>query len=416
MSNLMTFTQEAKVDNLIERTTESTNFLEDVVANLKVNVPVDTATAIAGHNNNAGAHSGITILIKDEYRAEVESATSGRNTIIRDNQGAPHMMVVMPRFNLQDIDASLGTGTHPAFIVNGVTKTEVLIGKYLASNNGGRVATLAKKVPWVNINFDAAVTACRDLGTGFGLCSNAIYAAHSLWLWKHMGSAASFGNTNYGRDYVKTHQVGTLKSVTHNPGDTGLVDAATLTGTGPVEWNTDGTPYGVSDLLGNISELLSGVQLRSGEIQIIPDNDAMLASADFGVSSSQWRAILENGSLVAPGTANTMKFDASDSTGLGYIILSKSITSSGGAFNPFKNIENNAGIASVPAILKSLGLFPVAQTGVDGYIFIDNSGDKNALRYSHFSHGNIIGKFMISLSNNILNSDIHFGFRLAFVA
>lgn len=39
-------------------------------------------------------------------------------------------MNVIPKFNLQDIDASLGNGVHPAFVVNGVEKSEIFIGQY----------------------------------------------------------------------------------------------------------------------------------------------------------------------------------------------------------------------------------------------------------------------------------------------
>ena len=68
----------------------------------------------------AKASSEVTVLLRDEMRAEVERASSGRNTVIRDAKGNPHVMVVIPRFNLETIDASLGTGPHPAFVVNGV--------------------------------------------------------------------------------------------------------------------------------------------------------------------------------------------------------------------------------------------------------------------------------------------------------
>ena len=57
--------------------------------------------------------SAITLLFRDEMRAEIERASSGRNTVVRDKNGYPHVMVVVPRFNLETIDASLGTGPHP---------------------------------------------------------------------------------------------------------------------------------------------------------------------------------------------------------------------------------------------------------------------------------------------------------------
>lgn len=72
----------------------------------------------------------ITISIPDNLRQSVEAASGGRNTVIYDVKGYPSIMCVIPKFNLQDIDPSLGTGVHPAFLVNGVEKPEIFIGKF----------------------------------------------------------------------------------------------------------------------------------------------------------------------------------------------------------------------------------------------------------------------------------------------
>ena len=57
--------------------------------------------------------------IVDSYRRAVEAASGGKNTVIRDKNGNPSVMVVVPKFRLEDIDPGLGTGVHPAFIVHG---------------------------------------------------------------------------------------------------------------------------------------------------------------------------------------------------------------------------------------------------------------------------------------------------------
>jgi hypothetical protein len=51
------------------------------------------------------------------------------------------------------------------------------------------------------------------------------------------------------------------------------------------------------------------LRVNNGEIQVFANNDASLSTADFSASSSQWQAILSDGTLVAPGTANTLKWD-----------------------------------------------------------------------------------------------------------
>ena len=69
-----------------------------------------------------------TIIIKDDLRAQVEASTGGAVTVLYTAAGHPSYMNVIPKFLKQDIDASLGTGVHEAFIVNGVEKSEIFIG------------------------------------------------------------------------------------------------------------------------------------------------------------------------------------------------------------------------------------------------------------------------------------------------
>ena len=119
------------------------------------------------------ANTNVIINVRDMLRAEIEAVSGGRNTIVRDANGNPHVMVVIPKFRLQDIDASLGTGVHPAFIAGGVEKPEILIGKYAASKGAGNVPlTLPRKPIYSNIFVTGAVEKCRALGNGFCCVTN----------------------------------------------------------------------------------------------------------------------------------------------------------------------------------------------------------------------------------------------------
>jgi hypothetical protein len=60
-------------------------------------------------------------------------------------------MTRIPRFNMQDIDVSLGNGPHPAFIVNGETKNKILIGTYPAVIDEGRACSIPGQMPAVCI-------------------------------------------------------------------------------------------------------------------------------------------------------------------------------------------------------------------------------------------------------------------------
>jgi|GEM_PF-475961 len=368
-------------------------------------------------------------FVRDKLRAEIEAASGGRNTVVRDNDGNPHIMVVVPRFRVETIDASLGSGVHPAFVVNGVEKSEILIGKYLASqSSGGKVQTQPRQAPWVRVNHDQAVAACRALGTGFGVCSNAAWAARALWLYKELGDHVYYGNTNWGRNHAKTHQVGTMQTTAFGPGDTGndtTNGAATLTGTGPDAWNDDGTPYGISDLVGNLWEWTPGLRLNEGEIQIIPDNDAMLASVDMSANSAAWKAILQAGTLVNPGTANTLKVEA-PKTGDGSNVSVGTPTLATTIKNKLSgsNSANNSTITefaaasgvTVPPLLKLLGIMPMGTTGVQGGIWTRNFGERLALRGGHWNNGAGCGPFALYLGNIRTISNWSLGFRSAFVS
>ena len=368
-------------------------------------------------------------FVRDQLRQETERASAGKNTIIRDNKGDPHVMVVIPRFNLQDIDASLGTGTHPAFIVNGVVKPEIFIGKFLASKGSdNRVKTIGHAAPWTRINHDEAVAACRALGTGFGVCTNVMWAARALWLWKQFGNHTYYGNTNWGRHHTATHQTGTLQSAAYAPGDTGMdtsgAGAATLTGSGPVDWNDDGTPWGISDLVGNVYEWTPGLRVNAGEIQIIPDNNAMLASVDMSANSAAWKAILQAGTLVNPGTANTLKFTApkagdGSNVNVGQSTIGTAVgytaTGSGYMSGAFSALAAASGV-TIPALLKILGIAPMGTTGVQGNYWIRNNGERLALRGGTWHVGAGCGPFALFLNFLRTSSSWFFGFRSAFVS
>jgi formylglycine-generating enzyme required for sulfatase activity len=77
------------------------------------------------------------------------------------------------------------------------------------------------------------------------------------------------GNTNSG----SYHADGTEKGENYDGGY-----GKTLTGSGPATWTHNHTPEGVHDLCGNVWEMLRGLRLMTGELQVIKDNDAASTS------------------------------------------------------------------------------------------------------------------------------------------
>jgi hypothetical protein len=61
-------------------------------------------------------------ITKDTLLLAIAAASGGKLAVKYNVNGDPLLMVRIPRFNLEDIDASLDSGPHPMFIVNGVVK------------------------------------------------------------------------------------------------------------------------------------------------------------------------------------------------------------------------------------------------------------------------------------------------------
>lgn len=316
-----------------------------------------------------------TIFIKDSLRASVEAASGGKQTVLYTGSGQPTYMNVIPQFNLQDVDAGVGNGVHPAFIVNGITKSEIFIGTYQGIVKNGELLSLPGVDPTASANFDTFVGYARACGAGFHCITNAEWAALALWCKKN--GFMPRGNTYYGQDNAQTHETGRRQDGL-SPGNTSGT-ARTLTGSGPASWRHDNTPSGISDLNGNIWEWTPGLRLVPAgaglaEIQIIANNDASLNATDHSATSAAWKAIDgSTGALVTPTftgsiagadyaatTANSVKIGATSAAAYTIGIAS-------GA--SIENMVNNHGTpvgATALQVLKAQGVFPVSGAGTLG--------------------------------------------------
>lgn len=357
---------------------------------------------------------GITISAPDALRQSVEAASGGANTVLYDAKGYPSVMCVVPRFNIEDIDPTLGSGAHPAFIVNGVEKSEIFVGKYLARVHDGSALSMPGQDPSTTINFDAAGACCEAKGPGWHMMTNAEWTAVALWCWRN--GFMPRGNTNFGRDHLQTYETGRRQDGGAPGGASG--NARTLTGSGPAGWSHDGTPAGIFDLCGNVWEWQRGLRLLDGEIQVIPHNDAAAPSADHGASSALWRAIMPDGALVAPGTAGTLKWNATGVAGAGSPQLAASVTSQSNgtteASQQYKDVGAAGGIA-VPGLIKLLGLYPHATTIERGRLYVRNVGERLPLRGGNWGGGGSAGVFALNLGNGRAHASASLGFRPAFV-
>ena len=354
----------------------------------------------------------LTINITDTLRKSVEAASGGRNTVLYTAKGQPCYMVVVPKFNIQDIDPAMGSGTHPAFIVGGVEKSQLFIGQHIGVSRNGEMLSLPGVDPINSINHDAAVSLVRANGAGWHLMTNVEWAAIGQWCWKN--GFQPRGNTQYGRSSDLTTEVGVRSDgLTVTGGNQGS-QSRTLTGSGPMSWRHDNTPFGMADLNGNVWEWSPGMRLNNGEIQIIENNDAALTTADLSATSTQWKAIDgATGALVAPGSTGTVKYAAANSGTADFTLYRASGSSFEGMVNSTgANPVSNAALQ----LLERHGLFPVAGSGLGGDGFYLNvSGERVPFRGGNWTYSAFAGVFALLLNDARSHSSSSFGARPAFV-
>ena len=241
-----------------------------------------------------------------------------------------------------------------------------------------------------------------------GIARDIAVATRDLRLTRKMGTMPH-GNNNYGGDSAYTYEKGQESAKDNNK------TGRTFTGSGPATWGHDHTQFGIQDMNGNVWEWLGGMRLNEGEIQIIPYNNAALGSeCDMSASSTLWKAIKNDGSLVAPGTAATLKYDFVS----GNIQLTTGITSAqdAGRGGSYTAMTLASGITA-PELAKALILYP-DEPGKDyggDYHWMNNAGERLPIAGGYWNLGANAGVFDLRLNNARSNSYGGVGFRSAYV-
>ncbi len=355
-----------------------------------------------------------------EAKLSLEAATGGKNTLIRDDLGYPSVMVKIPKFLISEVIDGGPATVHPAFIIDGVEKEYIYISKYLNDVEYDRAYSLPGRVPKNYITYDQAVEYCNNKGSNWHLMTNAEWAAIALWCKKN--ATKPRGNNNSGKDINNALERGVLA------GDSTL---RTLTGSGPNSWNHNWEPEGITDLNGNVNEWVSGFRIKKGEIQVIENNNAAINGTDVSSSSALWKGILQDGSLVTPGTTGTLKFDGStagDATQTDHYISSTSIFNTvvnnpnytgadtdvnyAHTYNAFGSITAANGV-TIPTILKTLAIAPDGTT-YNERLYVRNYGERLPLRGGTWGNTTVAGAFNLHLHYARSFSYASVGFRSAF--
>jgi len=336
-----------------------------------------------------------TISIPDSLRQSVEAASGGRQTVLYDDLNYPSIMNIVPAFNVEDIDADLGTGLHPAFIVNGVTKSEVYVGTFKANVHNGRALSLPGYDPTASVNFDTAKGYCTAKGTGWHMMTNWEAAALALWCIKN---GQPRGNTDYGRHHTSTHESGRRQDGIA-PG-TASGTARTLNGSGPASWRHDGTMSGIDGLCGNIYERVDGMKLVDGKFYFPDDNY-------FTQAEASWK---DQGVIIAEDTGDKLGAAGTDTLHAG----------GGVSFGAWKGLTRTAAYAALSATIKNRFQQAMIDPAFDssnpiGNFYFNTTGEMIPVRFGDWvcAGGAGVAFLYLRYPRTYVSSGI--GFRLAYI-
>ena len=341
----------------------------------------------------------------DDLKLSIEALSGGKNTVLFDDLGMPSVMVPFPKLKMSDLIAGGSENIHPAFSVDGVEKSVIYVSKYQNIVLNERGYSLPMRDPRASLNFDQAVAYCRNKGKGWSLTPYSLWSAIALWCRKN--GTMPRGNNNYGADHAYGHEKGVPTYY-----ESGKI-ARCATGSGPNTWNHNWMPDGIADLNGNVWEWCAGIRLMNGEIQIIPYANCMAADASMGASSTLWKAIAADGTLVEPGSAGTLKYN----------YVSGHIQLTSGDITPedtwrgdtYQNMTLDSAL-TVPEIAKALLIYPDepgGDYGGDGH-YMNNSGERLPFCGGGWYNTSNAGVFDVNLSSPRSNSNANIGFRSAY--
>ncbi|MFA6734748.1 MAG: hypothetical protein WCS71_06620 [Sphaerochaetaceae bacterium] len=296
---------------------------------LEMAMQIVTDVAVRGSNM---VPSDYDLPVLRSAANDIFRLSGGRNKVLFDKLGRPWIGVWVPcdeKARLAYLsggatyfsDSEYGTGTnvasvHDAFIVNDSIIRGFWMGKFpdVRVNSVNYHLSLYNLAPaygtgGVTESYNGLASACDTANAGTdskGVAVHNITDAEFAYLGLRAvrDGFQCRGSDNYG----KSQQVSTEQ------GDPCLLSNGQYlhvrTGSGPNAWYHNGSPLGIWGLRGPVAQICHGYITKAGEMLFIPNNNAAsLAAADLAETSTQYKGVLQDSSLVAQGTADDLKLD-----------------------------------------------------------------------------------------------------------
>ena len=300
----------------------------------------------------------------DSLKFATEGLTGFGCTVIQDDANLPSFMIPVNKRTNAQLFTGGSEKTHSAFLVDDVEYKRFLASKFINCIINGRAYSWPGMDPAAVINFDNSMAACNAKGAGWHMLSIPERAVINHLI--HKSDFEPRGNTQYGKNHSYTYEAGE-PTADEGDGSGGRRTTRTATGSGPATWFSDGTREGIADWVGNVWKWCSGMRLVDGEIQIMNQNMAA-KQVSHAAASTYWKAILQSGALVDPGTPNTLKINASGAIA----------TDRGSAATPSKAFSTLAAASgiTIPEILYELFLAPKSGETYTGNFYANTDGER----------------------------------------